>query len=423
MKPHYLLIVLFTGFYLTTRPQPADTITLEQCYHQAVENFPLAKQRAMLQQSAGLEIKKLNTQYLPQVALHAQASYQSDVPHVPIESPAFEIPVVPKDQYRATIDVSQVIYDGSATKHQKDIQSSAVMVQQQNVEVQLEQLKSQAGALFFSILLADAQLEINKLLRDNLFNQLEKVQAAVDNGIMISSNADVLRAELIKARQQQETISRSRRAAIAMLAELTGLQLDTADIFRIPELNYSPGMDISASPEYTLFQLQQQTLDLQRHAIISKQLPRLAAFAQGGFGRPGFNLLEPDLKPLYIAGLKLIWSPWHWNAGRYERQILSINKDIITSQREAFDVNSRLALMKQSATIETLQRQLASDMEIIALRQRITSAAAAQLDNGVITATDYLIELNAEQQARLNLKMHGIQLEQAKAEYLLIIGK
>jgi len=422
MRKLFITVLKLVSFF-SVSAQALDTITLEQCHRQVVQNFPLAKQKGLLSDAADLEIKKLNTQYLPQLALSVQATYQSDVPHVPIESRVFSIPEVPKDQYRGTVDLNQVIYDGGAIRHQKDIKSSAVLAQQQNIDVQLYQLKSQVTTLYFNVMLTDAQLEANQILHENVKAQLHKVQAAVDNGILIASNADVLKAELIRTQQQREMIWQNKIASIGMLAELTGLNLDSATILQFPETEYAPSADFSFRPEYKLFFLQQQTLDLQRKAIISKQLPRLGAFAQGGFGRPGFNVLDPDLKPLYIAGIKLTWSPWHWNEEKYDRQFIMINKSIIDNQREVFDVNSRIALLKQAAAIQSLQQQLALDDEIISLRQEIVKSAAAQLENGVITSTDYLIELLAEQQARLNLKTHEIQLEQAKAEYLLITGK
>lgn len=414
--------ILLAAWLLSATAQ-TDTVTLEQCYRQAMQHFPLARQKEFLQQTTALEVKKLNAQYMPQLALNMQATWQSDVPNVPIDNSLVQIPIPTKDQYKGTVDVNQMIYDGSAVKNQKAVQSANSLTQQQNVEVQLYQLKTQVSSLYFSVLLSDAQMEVSRLLEDNVTSQLEKVQAAVDNGISIASNADVLKAELIRTKQQQAVIRENKQAALSMLSELTGLPLSGQIIFPLPQSGFSPVADFSARPEYGLFHLQQQTLEMQRKAILSKQLPRIFAFAQGGVGRPGLNLLDPDFAPLFYTGLKLSWSPWHWNEDKYNRQIVDISKLLVDNQREVFDVNSRLALLKQSATIQSLLQQLSSDKEIIALREDITKSAAAQLDNGIITSTDYLTELRAEQQARLNLKTHEIQLEQAKAEYLLITGK
>jgi outer membrane protein TolC len=63
------------------------------------------------------------------------------------------------------------------------------------------------------------------------------------------------------------------------------------------------------------------------------------------------------------------------------------------------------------------------DAEIINLRIMVKDAAKAQLENGVITANDYLREVNAEDQARQSLIVHQLQLLQAQINYQTIKGK
>jgi outer membrane protein TolC len=53
----------------------------------------------------------------------------------------------------------------------------------------------------------------------------------------------------------------------------------------------------------------------------------------------------------------------------------------------------------------------------------VTDAARAQLENGVITANDYLREVNNEDQARQTLIGHEIQLLQAQIEYATLLGR
>jgi hypothetical protein len=43
--------------------------------------------------------------------------------------------------------------------------------------------------------------------------------------------------------------------------------------------------------------------------------------------------------------------------------------------------------------------------------------AATQLENGKITVTDYLTQLNAEMQATLNQKIHEVKLMNAMTSY------
>ena len=63
---------------------------------------------------------------------------------------------------------------------------------------------------------------------------------------------------------------------------------------------------------------------------------------------------------------------------------------------------------------------IASDEEIIALRASVTEAAKAQLQNGVLSANDFLKEVNDEDQARQTLVTHQVRLLQAQINYQII---
>src|SRR5690606_3278297 len=94
-----------------------DTISLSQCYDLLDQNYPLVKQKQLLARSADFSRTALQKNFLPQVNLNAQATYQSDVPHVPVSPPGTDIPLPNKDQYRATVDVNQLLFDGGTVKH------------------------------------------------------------------------------------------------------------------------------------------------------------------------------------------------------------------------------------------------------------------------------------------------------------------
>src|SRR5689334_10540852 len=99
----------------------SQTITLNQVQEQARKNYPSLKQRNLISQSAGLNVSNLNKNYLPQVSLNGQASYQSDVTKIDVDVPGFKFDAPAKDQYKVTADVNQLIFDGGATKNQKTL--------------------------------------------------------------------------------------------------------------------------------------------------------------------------------------------------------------------------------------------------------------------------------------------------------------
>ena len=80
-------------------------------------------------------------------------------------------------------------------------------------------------------------------------------------------------------------------------------------------------------------------------------------------------------------------------------------------------------LRTQEIEIEKLTRLLAQDEDVIRIREEITLIKAVELENGTITSTEYLNELNKENEAKLNLELHQLKLVLAKLNYLIIQGK
>jgi outer membrane protein TolC len=151
-------------------------------------------------------------------------------------------------------------------------------------------------------------------------------------------------------------------------------------------------------------------------------MPKLIANARAGYGKPGLNMLSNAFDAYYLLGVGLRWDIINWNKKNNQLQLLEINSAIIQTQKEAFDRNTRVRVIDDIAQIEKYSSLMEKDNEIIILRQRITRAAASQLDNGSITSSAYLDELNRETRAAMELELHRIQHSMAKVNYLKTIG-
>ena len=81
-----------------------------------------------------------------------------------------------------------------------------------------------------------------------------------------------------------------------------------------------------------------------------------------------------------------------------------------------------LNLKQQNAELSKLQELIASDSEIIQLRESIKNTAKSQLDFGTVTSNDYITYLNAEDQAKQGLLLHQIQLLMAQYNYQTTSG-
>ncbi|SFW79054.1 TolC family protein [Chitinophaga sancti] len=394
---YYLLLLLFS---LPARGQ----LTLPDCHRLAEQHYPLAKRYDLISKSAAYTIDNLNKGYLPQFSVNAQASYQSAVTQVPISIPGINIPTMNKDQYKATVQLDQVIYDGGEIATQKALQKSNEQVSRQQLQADLYALKDRINQLYFGILLADEQLQQNELMLADLKLGLKKTQAALDNGTAFRSNADLINAEILSTEQRNIELTSSREAYARMLSLFIGQPVDT--------LEKPAALTISDSihrPELLSFDAQQSTLLLQHQLLKVSTRPKVGFYIQGGYGRPGLNMLDNSFQAYYLGGVRLSWSPSAFYTLKKKRAQLLVNEQEIAVQKETFLFNTAVTVQQESAAVNKYQQLMSADEAIIKLRNQVKTAAIAQLENGVITGNDFLKEVNDENLARQNKSLHEMQ--------------
>lgn len=419
-------IILFLTAWLlaacSVAAQSARTLTLEQCYDLLAKTSPLAQQKALTITAGNLAEKNLNLKWLPQADLNGQATYQSDVTSVPIKLPNLSIDEPSKDQYKGTLDLVQPVFDGGVTGTQKKIQRATTNIESQKVEVDLYQLRSRVNTYFFTALLMDENIRIMELTKADLENNIRKVSAQATNGIATNSNVDVLKAELLKVSQRIIEYQANRKSAIEMLEVLTGSPIDANASFVKPAMLADKDETISR-PELKLFDYQKQQFRLQSRLIQAKANPKVSLFGTGGYGRPGLNMLKNDFQWYYLGGVKLSIPITGQFTRQREMKVMRMQEQIVEKQREAFLSNNRQLQVQQKNELEKYGQLIGSDAEIVGLRTKIKENASVRLANGIITSSDYITELNAENQAMLAQKLHEVQWLQAQYNYKLIIGK
>ena len=74
------------------------------------------------------------------------------------------------------------------------------------------------------------------------------------------------------------------------------------------------------------------------------------------------------------------------------------------------------------ATIDRLQRTIATDDEIVALREQIVRETTARFREGEVTAAQYVDRQTDLLTARITRAQHRVELAQARANYLTTLG-
>lgn len=397
-----------------------EKLTLEKCYELVQQNYPLTKQNNLLQNQSELQTKILEKDKLPKVVLNAQATYQSEVTQVPFSLPNATIEPLNKDQYRATLDVNQLIYNGGAIKAQSQLKTTQIKTQQQMVEVNLYHLKNQINQYFFGLLLGQEKQELLIAKRVLLIEKSKEIQAAVKFGAVLPASEQVIEAEIIKINQQLNDLKYDQLKLWQHLEAIAGTTFNTNAKLAIPD-NLS-NENKALRPEIELFELQNQQIEASQKVISTTNAPKLNAFVQGGYGNPALNMLNNSFETFYMTGVRLNWTLFDWNKTKKEKEVLEISKQLIASEKETFELNQKRQLQEINFEIGKIEDQLKSDNEIIQLREKIVRSADSQMKNGVITSSDYLNEVTQLFESKITEQTHRIQLFLTKANHQIIKG-
>ncbi len=414
-------LIVFTclSMALIANASHGQTLTLDSCIALAEANYPQVQQYDLLQRSAEYNLKNAQQGKIPQIALAGQATYQSDVTSVP-GGEVMGVEPLNKDQYKVYAEVVQPLTGISIINQQEKIIAAEARVSEADLTAKLYGIRQRVSDLYFGILLMQRQLAQISLTQQDLADGLKTTEAAITYGTALKSSADVLKAEVLQLDQKMIELEAVRQGYMSMLSLFIVREIGEGTSLVLPITN-----DLVTQinrPEITLFGERQNSLSLQTDLINRRNRPQLNLFLQSGFGRPALDFLNNDFEPYYLGGLQMSWNLSNYYTAKREKQIVQLNQKILESEKQTFVFNTNLSLTQQQSQIDKMNALIEKDQDIIELRERIIKTALGQLENGVMTTTDYRALVNDADRARQDLAVHETELLKYKYDYNITSG-
>ncbi|MCX6255878.1 MAG: TolC family protein [Bacteroidia bacterium] len=423
-----ILIILIIPWSLTMYSQ--KIMTLKECYDRALTSNALAGEKVAYSDISKLKDENLSKGWLPTLDANGSFIYNSSVVDMssalgslPVPGIADAIKPLPHEQYKITVDINQIIYDGGAIRGARALEKADLSVNEKQTETDLYKLRGQINTCYFNLMLIARQKELLNNYLELIKKRISSMQSAINNGVILKSDNDVLSSEKIKIEQQLTENEIRKASLIKILSDLIGTQIEASTEFILPTQSGELTNEL-LRPELQLFDLRKDQLAAGMQVIESKRMPKAFGFATLGYGNPpGSNFFKDEFAPYYILGAGVKWNIFDWNKAKNEKQMISLQQGIIENRKTDLTDNLHRLLQSKNAEIASLKALIETDSELITLRKRITASAESQYENGTITATEYLNEMNSERQALINYEIHKINLALARIEYLNISGK
>ena len=390
--------------------------TLEECQLAAERNYPMIKQYDLISQTTQLTVKNIQKGWLPQIAIAAQATYQSDVASWPESMKAtfqqlgVNMKGLSKDQYKIGIDLQQTIYDGGTISSLRSIARQEEKVQKAQVETNLYQVRKRVNEMYFSLLLLNEQIKLNDDVKALLLSSEKKLASMLKGGTIATSDFENIRAERLSVEQQNESLKSQQQMLQHLLSTFCGIKVSNVQKPAPVEITIST----SKRPEMLLFDNQLQLSSIKEKALNSQVRPKLGIFAQGFYSYPGLNIFEDMMNRKWslngMVGVKLSWNIGALYSLKNDKAKLRLQREMTENAREIFFFNNQLEEIQQNENIKRYHTMKQTDDEIIMLRTNIRKAAESKLSHGIIDINNLLREINNENAAKIQQTIHDIEM-------------
>lgn len=416
-----LRLYLFLALSLLVGTRLSAQVTLEECVTLAQENYPLIRKYDLLNRTKEVNLSDINKSWLPQINVYGQGTVQNETPSFPeslakiVSQSGISISGLNEWQYKIGADISQNIWDGGASKAGRQIERADDAERQAALDVQLYAIRERVEELYFGILLMEKQAEQTRNMQALLQSDLDKLRTMYENGTVMQSDVDMVEAQYLTTAQQLTQAESTSESYRKVLEIFTGKSLTGQELIK-PDATIPQDL-LPNRPELRHFEAQLQANEARNAGITASTMPKIGLFAQAYYGYPGFDYFESmmnrDLSFNILAGVKVSWNIGAFYTKKNNRRKLSLSSDHIAVERDVFLFNTNMQTRSQQDHIDELKAVMKENDRIVELRANVRKAAEAQLDNGVIDATDLLTKLTDEKQARLTASYHEIQLLQS----------
>lgn len=390
--------------------------TLEECQKAAEKNYPLIKQYGLIAQTTELTVSNIQKEWLPKIAVSAQATYQSNVVAWPeriqsiYQQMGLAMKGLKKDQYKMAIDLQQTLYDGGTIASKQAIARQEAKVQEAENQTKLYQVHHRVNEMYFALLLLNEQIKLNNNVKSLLLSSENKLATMVKSGTAATSDLDNVKAERLSAEQQYTSLKAEQQMLQHILTTFCGIKVENVQ----KPMPVSTDTLTNNRPELQLFNSKLKLSEAQEKALNTRLHPTLALFAQGYYGYPGMNMFNDMIDHKWrlngIVGVKLSWNVGALYTRKNDKARLRLQRELIENERKVFLFNNSMEQIRQNSNINRFKTMMQTDKEIIALRTNVRKAAESKLLHGIIDVNSLLREINNENAAKVQWAIHEIDM-------------
>lgn len=387
-------------------PFTASAISIAEARQMARDNYPTIRQYRLIEQSKGYSVSNASKAWLPQVSVSAGAYAFTDI--IKTNTQMEMMGINTKNRVAsAAVTVRQNIYDGGQTAAQRLVIATESDVQTRQLDVSMYEINERVDNIYFGILIIDEQLRQNTLLQEDLATGENTVRSMISHGVANEGDLETVLVEKLKAVQQRDAMTAARKAYLRMLGTFTGKQLEEGDTLETPSCVSTMEKTGINRPEFSYYASRDALLDAKRKQIDSRLRPTVTIF---GAGLAHTNVSAMINNGFAVGGVSVAWNIGALYTRKNDIRNLQTQKAINNTMRETLLFQTKLKNEEADGNIEALRKQIASDEEIIRLRESLRERCERKVKLGTESVNQLVSDINAVSMAKTQKAQHEIML-------------
>lgn len=382
-------------------------LTLSECQDRARANRPIIRQLALIEKSKDVNLSNASKLWLPQFGISAMAVAADGMPEISLPGTTAE---TEHFQLAVMTSLLQTVWDGGISSAKVEMTRAETEVEKAKVEVSLYAIRSKVNELYFGILSINEQIKQVDILTENLVRNRNRAEISLQNGVIHQSDLDKIQVEIYKAELSKINLTTYKTAYLKMLAVIIGREIGENEMLEIPKpVNISELGSVGNRPELTMFARRREAIDAQHSLLSTKITPKIQLQGMVTTLTPGMRLANTRNNHFLFGALVVQWNIGGFYTRKNDLNLLKIKKNIIDTQQNAFMQSIDVELAQKRSQLERHRLLVEKDDEIVKLRERVKSASEKKFENGTITMSELIDDINAENLARQTRNQHQIE--------------
>jgi len=399
-----------------------DSLSLNEIIREVTTNHPMVKKAMEDLNVADAKIGLAESNYQPNIDFATSYSRMGPISNISIPDLG-SFSLVPHDNYSATINVNQTIYDFGKTEKSILLEKQSKELTLQSVEQVKQKLSQAVIANYYTLVYLQEALKIKDQQLETLNEHLKFIKKKQETGSATQYEVLTTEVRISTIENQRTDLETARQIQVCQLNSLLGKPESTKQQVK-KDLNVSlPGLQDDvlitsamqnrdemklASEKAKLAQLRYNLTDTQNNPVLN-------AFLSGGI-KNGYIPYLYDPKPNFVAGIGLKVPVFDGKRNKYN---LAQAQSAIQSNDQETEIARRNIVnevVEGEANVKASQKKV--DQGELQLRQatQAYTLAKTSFDSGVITNLELLEGSTAVSESRL-------QLMKAKIDYAVSLYK